>query len=198
MPDNPSESKRFALSGPRRTWLGWPVTRRCLILNPWLPVFCWMTLIFLGSTDLLSSRRTSRFLEPWLRWLNPSISPVTVERIQLFTRKCGHLSEYAILAVLAWRAFRSSLRSPCQGRWVSAQCAFGLAALYAVSDEVHQSFVSTRYASGWDVLIDMAGAALGLSTVGLWLLRSRRDLLPATGGPGKVADEATSRPLDQD
>jgi VanZ family protein len=40
--------------------------------------------------------------------------------------------------------------------------------MYAVSDEWHQSFVPTRVGTPWDVLIDAAGAALGLSLAGLW------------------------------
>jgi len=40
--------------------------------------------------------------------------------------------------------------------------AFALGALYAVSDEVHQSFVRGRHASPIDVAIDCAGLALGL------------------------------------
>jgi VanZ family protein len=37
-----------------------------------------------------------------------------------------------------------------------------LAVLYAVSDEVHQTFVAGRHGSPRDVLIDAVGAALGL------------------------------------
>jgi len=36
-------------------------------------------------------------------------------------------------------------------------------AIFAVSDEFHQSFVSSRTASGNDVLIDISGALIGLA-----------------------------------
>jgi VanZ family protein len=41
--------------------------------------------------------------------------------------------------------------------------AFVLATLYAVTDELHQSFVAGRHASPLDVAIDAAGVALGLA-----------------------------------
>jgi len=40
--------------------------------------------------------------------------------------------------------------------------------LYAGTDEFHQRFVPSRQASGWDVLLDSTGAAMGL--LGLWAL----------------------------
>ncbi|MFO1501556.1 MAG: VanZ family protein [Verrucomicrobiota bacterium] len=84
---------------------------------------------------------------------------MTVERIQLFTANAATVG-ICDLAVLAWRAFRSSSVRPVKGVGYQRNVLLALAAFYAVSDEVHQSS-STRYASGWDVLIDMAGAALG-------------------------------------
>ena len=66
----------------------------------------------------------------------------------LILRKCAHVTEYAIL--LLARAF---------GREAPALAA---GVLYAVSDEVHQSFVSGRHASPIDVAIDTAGLLLGL------------------------------------
>jgi VanZ family protein len=65
-------------------------------------------------------------------------------------RKCAHVTEYAILALLLYRAF---------GRELPAFLA-GFA--YAVSDEIHQAFVSGRHASPFDVSMDAAGLALGL------------------------------------
>ena len=42
---------------------------------------------------------------------------------------------------------------------------FGLAALYAVTDEFHQTFVPSRQGQIVDVFIDSLGAALGLFAV---------------------------------
>ena len=65
-------------------------------------------------------------------------------------RKGAHMTEYAILALLLFRALGSELSA----------FLFGLA--YAVSDEIHQLFVSGRHGSPVDVAIDAAGLLLGL------------------------------------
>jgi VanZ family protein len=68
----------------------------------------------------------------------------------LVLRKGAHLTEYAILAFLLARALMRSLP------------AFALGVLYAVSDEVHQSFVRGRHAAPLDVAIDAVGLLVGL------------------------------------
>ncbi len=125
----------------------------------------WMSAIFIGSTDLLASHRTSRFIGPFLRWLIPGVTEETIERVQYVVRKGGHVSEYAVLAVLSYRALSLTSPGPAR-RWFLG--ALGLCALYAASDEFHQWFVATRYASVLDVLIDSCGAACGLGVVWVW------------------------------
>ncbi|MBU6401083.1 MAG: VanZ family protein [Verrucomicrobia bacterium] len=135
----------------------------------WLPVFAWMLLIFIGSTNVLSSEHTSRFIGPLLRWLIPGISEASLERVHLVIRKCGHLSEYAVLGWLLWRARRQpGLHPQRPWRWAEAVFALGVAAAYAGTDEFHQSFYPSRYPSFHDVCIDTVGAAIGLLAV--WAL----------------------------
>ena len=69
----------------------------------WMPAIVWMALIFIGSTDMLSAEHTSRFLAPFLRWLDPQITWATLNAVQTIIRKLGHVTEYAILAALLWR-----------------------------------------------------------------------------------------------
>ena len=125
------------------------------VLKSWLPVLLWMVFIFISSTDLMSAEHTSRFIGPFLRWFSPDITDATIASIQLVVRKCAHVTEYAILSALLLRALRQHLLA---ARWV----AFVLAALYAVLDEFHQSFVPSRTGSPWDVVTDCIGAILGL------------------------------------
>jgi VanZ family protein len=125
----------------------------------WMPAILWMALIFVGSTDILSAEHTSRFLVPLLRWLDPQISWAALNEIQTIIRKLGHVTEYAILAALLWRAFRG-------GAWrtrmsiLFALVGFGCA-IFAVSDEFHQSFIPSRTSSIHDVMIDVCGALIG-------------------------------------
>lgn len=130
----------------------------------WLPVLGWMGLIFVGSADPASGPHSSSILGPVVRWLFPDISPDSLETVLLWLRKCGHLAEYAILAILLWRAlcWRSE-QAHRPWRWPTVGLALALAALYAASDEFHQTFVPTRVGCVRDVLIDTCGAALGLA-----------------------------------
>jgi hypothetical protein len=78
----------------------------------------------------------------------------------LLLRKLAHAAEYAILGALLLRA---------TGR---AWLALALGALYATSDEIHQTFVPGRKGRPLDVAIDVAGLAIGVL---LWRrLGSRR------------------------
>ena len=129
----------------------------------WLPVILWMLLIFGLSTDAGSPRHTSRIIGPLLRWLIPNVSEETIHDLQVVIRKTAHVSEYAVLAWLVWRARRKPVRGDRRPWiWSDAAFALGFAVLFAASDEWHQTFVPTREGHVSDVFIDGAGAALGL------------------------------------
>src|SRR3989442_13539979 len=112
-------------------------------LKYWLPLLVWLGVIFLGSTSLMSAEHTSRFIVPILLWLKPGMSPKTIWIILVIMRKCAHVSEYAILALLLWRAFRSgpTLRTKLPTLFSAVLLA---CAVFAASDEFHQSFVKSR------------------------------------------------------
>jgi len=130
-------------------------------LKYWLPVLIWLGLIVIGSTDLMSAEHTSRIIGRVLRSFNPDISAETIAQIQLVVRKTAHVMEYAILAALLWRALRTGVR--WQTRMLRLFIAvWFVCAVFAASDEFHQSFVPSRTASPIDVMIDIFGALIGL------------------------------------
>jgi VanZ family protein len=112
---------------------------RSRLLTVWLPVVAWAAVIFaFSSIPSLSSG-----LGTW----------------DTFLRKGAHVTEYAVLGILLYRAL---------GREPLA-LAVGIA--YAATDELHQHFVRGRHASPVDVAIDAVGVALGML---IWLrLRER-------------------------
>jgi VanZ family protein len=135
--------------------------------------------IFFGSGDALSDRRTSRFIGPVLRWFKPDLSEATVRQCQAVIRKGGHLTEYAVLALLALRAFtRPSRLLPSVWSWRAAALALSFCVLYAMSDELHQAFVPTRQGSPLDVVIDSVGAAIGIGVAWLATKWHRRAVRP--------------------
>lgn len=144
-------------------------------LRYWLPVILWMVFIFGLSTSAGASSNTSRIIGPIVRWLVPGISDEALGRVVFGVRKTSHVAEYALLAVLGWRARRKPVRGDARP-WHrgDAVFAFVLATAFAASDEWHQSFVPSRQGSGWDVLLDSCGAVLGLFVVwrlGRWRKR---------------------------
>lgn len=144
-----------------------------MFLKYWLPVLAWMLLIFFLSTDALSSGQTSGFLVPFIRWLRPDLSDIQVDRIQFVIRKGAHFAEYAILAILLWRARRwQAGPEPGGWSWSDAAWVFFAAALYGITDELHQATSVARFGSAMDVLIDSAGGAAGV-LAGFWLERRR-------------------------
>ena len=129
----------------------------------WLPVIIWMAVIFFVSSGIGSIQHTSRILGPLVHWLFPSLSAQRVAEIVFSIRKSSHAIEYAILAILLWRARQKPFRNDHRPWYLfDSIVVWGIAALYAVTDEFHQTFVATRQGSAWDVLLDSTGAALGL------------------------------------
>jgi VanZ family protein len=130
----------------------------------WAPVFGWMAVIF-----HLSSRSDSGNQSAWLTTTIFGVLqwPQTAQAMKWWEhvfRKTAHFTEYAVLAMmLVWALGAKSKRG--------LAVAWGLATLYAASDEFHQIFVPNRGPSVWDVALDSTGAAaaVGLLWVG-WLL----------------------------
>lgn len=138
-------------------------------LKYWLPVALWGSLIFTASGDTKSVARSSRIIEPFLRWLFPDLSDDVIWGVVLVARKCAHLTEFGILALLLWRAFRGTFWQDSDG-WSRrcVACAWGGALVFAMCDEWYQTIVPGRQGSLWDVGIDSLGAALGL--LAFWLI----------------------------
>jgi VanZ family protein len=83
--------------------------------------------------------------------------------------KCFHAAEFAVFFALAWKATNRR-----------ALLSFGLTAVYAGTDELHQLFVIARTASALDLAADLLGATVALLVLEfgrrLWRFRRRRIL----------------------
>ena len=133
------------------------------------PLIVWAILIFVGSGNVLSAAHTSILLRA-VRWLFPNVRDESLAVFHLLVRKAGHLTEYAILATFAARAFRTSSHALLRRHWLWISLLLAIA--YALTDEFHQSFVPSRTASIYDSLIDSVGALIGLMIIWLRLRKS--------------------------
>jgi VanZ family protein len=75
----------------------------------------------------------------------------------------AHMTEYAILAALAWRWLASA--RPSWRPIVLAGVTWLACVAYGASDEYHQSFVPNRDSNVMDVGFDALGAGLALAAV---------------------------------
>lgn len=141
-------------------------------LSRYLPLVAWLIFISYASSDSFNAGNTSRIIGPLVLWLFPNTTPETLLVIHVITRKAAHFTEYAILAFLAARAFRTSPRSALANRWFIA--ALALIVAYALLDEYHQSFVPSRTASIYDSMVDIAGGLTALLILRYRHNRARR------------------------
>jgi VanZ family protein len=118
-----------------------------------------MVLIWGFSSDLGSAENTSGIFVGIVSALFPWATPAQIAVAHGLVRKLGHLTEYAVLAALWFRAFHTGRRlHPAPG----ALAALALSVAWAIADELHQSFVPSRTGSPFDVMLDVTGAALAL------------------------------------
>jgi len=112
---------------------------RSRLLTVWVPVLVWAGVIFAFS----SIPHLSTGLGTW----------------DTILRKGAHITEYAVLGGLLYRALNRE----------ALALAAGIA--YAATDELHQHFIRGRHASPVDVAIDAVGVGVGML---VWLrLRER-------------------------
>lgn len=110
----------------------------------WVPVILYAGLIvFLSS---LSS---------------PGVDFITI--VPGFDDKIIHAVEYAVLAILCYRALRHTTTT--QWNYYSPLLSVIAAIVFGITDEIHQAFVPLRQPDVWDVLADGIGATVG---VGFW------------------------------
>ena len=106
-------------------------------LTHWLPLYLYAGIIFYMSS------------------LSHPLPKVSIPYFDKFL----HLVEYAILGILAARAFKNSPREKLSRNFIIL--AIIAAAAYAASDEFHQSFIPFRSCDALDLTVDVIGGTIG-------------------------------------
>jgi VanZ family protein len=127
-----------------------------------LPLIIWMGFIFFMSGDRGSAQNTRPLMQSILRRVAPvlaaQLTQAQVDRIDFNIRKTAHVTEYCLLALLAYRAARADSKH-FRSRHVLFSLALGVG--YAASDEWHQSFIPSRWGVASDVVYDSLGVMIG-------------------------------------
>lgn len=139
-------------------------------LLSWLAAVIWMAVIFYlshqpATTSSELSSGLTQFMMNTIEIIVPN-QDLNGEAFHLYVRKGAHFFAYFMLGILVLHALRCS-------KLLGFQCvgfALLICVLYAVSDEVHQLFITGRSGEIRDVLIDSAGSSVG---IGVWLVMKR-------------------------
>ena len=139
-----------------------------------LPVL-WIGVISMFSTEAFGDATTSGVLHHLFGFLGVSMQYHELHKVNFLVRKSAHLTVYAVLAALWFRALRKSgVRLPV-ALLFSLVISFSCGAL----DEFHQSLEAGRTPKVTDVFIDTTGAAAALFLITLKIKKR-----PACGTPG--------------
>lgn len=137
---------------------------------PWTLVILWMVLIFYLShqpatkSNELSTGITEKIVEA-IEKVAPDFK-IDIGRFNHIIRKNAHFFAYLVLGILVANGLRSCNVNGYKGFII----ALIICVLYAISDEIHQLYVPGRGGQVKDVIIDSAGALVGIG-VYKWLNR---------------------------
>jgi len=125
--------------------------------------------MYFFSTDAFSAEETGTVFRGIIDKIFPFLSEEGFQSLHYFIRKAAHFTEYGILALLLYRAFRNRSETTWKRSW--ANYSFMLIVIYAFADEFHQRFTTARTSSVYDSLIDIAGGFTALFL--LWVVRRK-------------------------
>ncbi len=87
------------------------------------------------------------------------------EKVTLVVRKTAHFTEFAVLGfflMIHLLSYKPYIKSFNFKLFIRASISWIIGTLYAFSDELHQMFVTDRYSSIYDVMIDSSGVLVGI------------------------------------
>ncbi|MCA0227924.1 VanZ family protein [Patescibacteria group bacterium] len=130
------------------------MNRRLVI--KYISVAIWMLVIFLMSNEIAvtSSARSDEIV----RTIQSIGVSAPADLLTFIVRKAAHISAYFVLGILLFNLIKEYDLGVKKMIFIST----AIAMLYACTDEVHQMFVPGRSGEVRDVLIDTAGAAVGV------------------------------------
>jgi VanZ family protein len=137
----------------------------------WAPPVLWLAAIYFFSTDNFSGENTGGIFFRIFHFLIPGLTEEAFAPYHFLIRKCAHFTEYGVLALLLYRAFRRSAPLRWNFRWAMQSLLIVIG--YSLLDEYHQTFTANRVGSISDSMIDSAGGFTSLAA--LRLLFKRRD-----------------------
>ena len=146
-----------------------------------LCVIAVMVIIFLFSAQSAeeSSELSGQFVEIIIKIFIPDYNNLSLlqqqeinDKIGFVIRKTAHFTEFSLLGffLMLYLLTTRHIFGKIKNKIFFLFCvSWFLGTFYAVTDEIHQSFVSGRYSSIKDVLIDSSGVLFGITILIIFL-----------------------------
>ncbi len=141
-----------------------PIPPSTRITHYWIPVLLLLMIQYTFSTSAFSSDETSKVIFPFLKFLLHNPTREQLLFLHHVIRKGAHVTEYCMLAMLVYRAFKVDVSKPAVVRLLTMV----FIAVTASVDEFHQWFVPSRGSSVVDVGWDCIGGFIALTLIWLW------------------------------
>ena len=129
----------------------------------WLTTVAWAAEIYYLSTPTFGGTITRSLLAQLINTLSLDVPPLSLDWLDSVLRKLAHLIEYGIFGLLLYGCFNGKTFfhwQPYPAFWSVV-----IAALYSLTDELHQVFSPGRHARLLDCCVDTAGAAIAMLAV---------------------------------
>ncbi|TMW72224.1 VanZ family protein [Alteribacter natronophilus] len=184
---NNSQNKNTNSNKPKPTTQPTTNPKSNTLLTHYTPLLAWTAMIHYASSMPASDQSLNSPLAAFdLTWIERTFSWVsfqygnsvvsldtrtTEQFAEFFIRKGAHVFVYAVLAILAYRVAKLWLTKPTQSPH-TAILAIAFITIYATYDEITHYYHPGRSGLIEDVLLDMAGGALGI--LSWYLLEQRR------------------------
>jgi VanZ family protein len=135
---------------------------RSRVVRAWIAAGLWAAVVWMLGGDSLSAASTAGILRPVIEWFRPDFPPREMYALLVTIRKVSHVAEYGLLTLLILRAlWIGSVRSVATSLGLTTL----LVGTLALADEARQAYSPERTGSGWDVGLDLGGAALFASAL---------------------------------
>lgn len=131
------------------------------IILSWTAVVIWMAVIFVFSHQNAeqSSSLSLSLTEKLVRLFDKQVEIAEIRMAEDILRTIAHGAVFFVLGLLTSWAFSETGPSELRNGLLT----FIVCALYAASDELHQTFIPGRAGQWYDYLIDLAGIILAIA-----------------------------------
>lgn len=140
-------------------------SNRRLVIYSTLMVATMLFIFYCSSQEAMESQAVSdTTLEVILNTVGRSLSDSVKLFLEEYIRKIAHFIIYMILGIFSFLTINEWKKDEYTNRLLM-ESAFLLSMVYAISDELHQKFVTGRSCEWTDVSLDSIGALTGILIV---------------------------------